>query len=120
VGSDMFGRAEYYLGMLAGAIRFSCMIVCLIALMNAHIVSDAEMAQQEKAQRQNFEGIRFPTYGTIQHTVLFESLAGRSVKANMSHFLISSVTTQAPKPRGDSIAKKKEEELNDILGGSKK
>jgi len=121
VGSDMFGRAEYYLGMAGGAVRFACMLVCLIALMNVRIITDVEMARSEKVQRQNFEGIRFPTYGSVQHAVLFESLTGRTVKANMSHLLIASITGSGsgPKGKGESIAKKKEQELNEILGGKK-
>jgi hypothetical protein len=115
----MFGRAEYYFGMAAGAIRFACMLVCLIALMNARIVSAEEMARTEKLQAKNFEGIRFPTYGHIQHAVLFESLSGRTVKANLSPLLIASVNSGAAKPKGETIAKKKEQELNDILGGKK-
>src|SRR6185503_4545166 len=27
VGSDVFGRAEYYLGMCAGAIRYTCVVI---------------------------------------------------------------------------------------------
>jgi len=129
VGSDMFGRMEYYFGMTAGAIRFACMIICLIALMNVRIISAEEMARTEKIQEKNFEGIRFPTYGTIQHAVLFDSLSGRTIKNNLGHLLIASVTGTGSKARAassggssaavDPASKKKEQDLNDILGGKK-
>ena len=119
VGSDLFGRYEFYLGMVAGAARFACMIVCVIAILNSRIVSQAEMEQTEKMQRQNFEGIRFPTYGSFQHAVLFESFSGRLVKSTLNNYLIASVT---PESRGkrDSLAKKQEDQINDILGPSHK
>jgi len=121
VGSDMFGRGEYYLGMTAGAIRFACILVCLIAVMNVRIISAEEMARTEKVQEKNFEGIRFPTYGSIQHAILFDSLSGRAVKANLNNFLIASTTSQGGKSGGsESVAKRKEQELNDILGAPKK
>src|SRR5688572_1053748 len=35
VGSDVFGRAEYYLGMLAGGLRYTCVIFVVLAMLNA-------------------------------------------------------------------------------------
>src|ERR1043166_3493153 len=34
-GSDVFGAGEYYFGMLAGLIRFICMVFFALALINA-------------------------------------------------------------------------------------
>jgi uncharacterized membrane protein required for colicin V production len=124
VGSDMFGRGEYYMGMTSGALRFACMIVCLMAIMNVRIISAEEMARTEKLQEKNFEGIRFPTYGSIQHAVLMDSITGHAVKSNLSPLLIASVNGSTPAKPGNSgngptIAKKKEQELNDILGAKK-
>ena len=35
IGSDTFGNAEYYLGMCAGGVRYACMILVAMALLNA-------------------------------------------------------------------------------------
>src|SRR6266496_3518521 len=35
VGSDVFGGGEYYLGMMAGLVRYSCILVFGLALLNA-------------------------------------------------------------------------------------
>src|SRR5262245_35644996 len=35
IGSDTFGSSEYYLGMPAGMIRFACMMLAVLALLNA-------------------------------------------------------------------------------------
>src|SRR5262249_38659054 len=33
VGSDIFGRSEYYLGMVSGLVRFSCILLAGLALL---------------------------------------------------------------------------------------
>src|SRR6202012_4952568 len=73
VGSDLFGRAEYYFGMVAGMIAFACMLIVACALMNSRIYTKAELASTEKAQSDAFSDIRFPTFGSIQQEVLFQS-----------------------------------------------
>jgi uncharacterized membrane protein required for colicin V production len=115
-GSDLFGRSEYYLGMLAGLVRFACMIVALIALMHARVYSMAELAETEKAQKRNFEEIRFPTYGSFQHTVLTESYTGRLIVDHLPLVLIASTSPR----HAETIAQKNQATINSILGAPKK
>jgi len=84
LGSDLFGGAEYYLGMIGGMVRASCIIVAVLALMNSRIVTQEELAADEAAQKKSLEDIRLPTYGTIQQAMLFHSFTGRLVKENLS------------------------------------
>lgn len=116
VGSDLFGRSEYYLGMAAGIIRFACMLIALCALMNARIISAAERAQTEKMQAQAFSDIRFPTYGSVQQAVLFQSFTGRLVEDNLSPILIVST---APSPPHKHVVMG-QSDLDAILGPPKK
>jgi uncharacterized membrane protein required for colicin V production len=118
VGSDSFGRAEYYLGMMAGLLRFACMFIALCALMNSHIYTAAELAEDEKTQRRNFEDIRFPTYGSIQHSVLKESYSGQFVVATLSRILIAS--TSSGSKTAETPAQKREDTINMILGAPPK
>ena len=76
IGTDMFGRMEYYFGMAAGVIHFGCILLMGFALLNARIVTQAELAKTEKAQSDAFSDIRFPTYGSIQQAFLFQSFTG--------------------------------------------
>jgi uncharacterized membrane protein required for colicin V production len=115
-GSDLFGRAEYYLGMLAGLIRFACMLIFVCALMNSRVYSAAELAETEQMQKKNFEDIRFPTYGTVQRAVLVESFTGRLIEDNLHPILIASVTGGTP---AKTIAQKREEIINSILSAPK-
>src|SRR5437879_3778961 len=43
VAGDVFGNFEYYLGMIAGAIRFACIILFVMALLHAKQVTKAEL-----------------------------------------------------------------------------
>jgi len=120
VEKDPFGRAEFYVGMMAGAVRFGCMIMVGLALMNSRIQSATELAQTQKFQERWFSDIRFPTYGEFQQDVLFKSVTGNFVEVNLQPILIASTDAPAPKKAEDSIAQKKNKELDDIMGSGKK
>ena len=94
VGSNFFGESEYYLGMLAGMIRFGCVVLMVMALLNARLITDWERANTARMQSKNFEGISFPTFGSIQQSVLFESFAGIHVKKYLEFVLIRATAPQ--------------------------
>ncbi|MGD0816088.1 MAG: CvpA family protein [Verrucomicrobiota bacterium] len=116
-GSDLFGRSEYYLGMLAALVRFACMVVVLCALMHSRVYTTAELAETEKVQKKNFEDVRFPTYGSFQHSVLTESYTGRLIVDHLPMVLIAS--SSAPR-HAETMAQKNQDTINSILGGPKK
>jgi len=103
---NLFGTSEFYLGMTAGAMRFGCMLLAGMALMNARIVSEAELAKTEKFQKENFSDVRFPTYGGFQQDVLFKSFLGTWTRSNLKTVLIASVAPAA-KPQVQLGAPKK-------------
>jgi uncharacterized membrane protein required for colicin V production len=119
IGSDMFGRTEYYFGMIAGLVRFACMLIVACALMNSRIISKTERAKTEKAQSDAFSDIRFPTYGTIQQAVLFESYTGSFIETNLNSFLIASVASK-PVVKVESLKQQQERMINEIIEGHKK
>jgi uncharacterized membrane protein required for colicin V production len=108
-----FGRGEFYLGMTAGAVRFACMLLAGMALMNSRVESEAELAKTEKFQKDNFSDIRFPTYGQFQQDVLFKSLSGNLVRSNLNSILIASVVA-APSPKAETNAPKSNKLIAEI------
>src|ERR1041385_6896189 len=48
LGSDIFGRAEYYLGMSAGAVRYACVIIAVMAVIHARLFSREEIDAHRK------------------------------------------------------------------------
>jgi uncharacterized membrane protein required for colicin V production len=114
VKKDLFGRSEYYLGMIAGFVRFGCILLVGMALMNSRVATAADLAQMEKFQAAWFSDIRFPTYGEFQHDVLLNSCTGNWVESNLKTVLIASENS-APSPKSESIAQKSNKIIDDIL-----
>jgi hypothetical protein len=121
VGSDIFGKGEYYLGMLAGMIRFACMALVLVALMHTYIVSDAEREATERMQAKNFEGVRFPTYGELQQSILFESATGKFIDTHLAQLVIKPGSLESkPIRTADSPGPKRESAIDEVLGAPPK
>lgn len=88
VGSDVFGRSEYYLGMISGFIRFSCILLTFLAILNARYYSPTEVRAMEHFQNDMYGSNFFPTWQTLQSTVFEKSLTGPFIKDNLSFLLI--------------------------------
>ena len=88
LGSDIFGKAEYYLGMGSGLVRFSCMLLAALALLNARYFSPTEVKAMENFQNDVYGSNFFPTLHTVQSAVFERSLLGPWIKENLSFLLI--------------------------------
>jgi uncharacterized membrane protein required for colicin V production len=88
LGSDIFGRSEYYLGMASGVVRFSCMLLAALALLNARYFSPIEVRTMEKFQDDVYGSNFFPTLQSLQATVFDKSLTGPWIKENLGFLLI--------------------------------
>ena len=88
LGSDLFGRAEYYLGMGGGVVRALCMLVAALALLNARLYTTAEIKAHERYVNDMYGSDYFPGLQTLQATVFERSMSGPWIKDNLSFFLI--------------------------------
>jgi len=116
VGSDIFGSMEYYLGMAAGTLRFACMLIAGLALLNAKHISEAELRAEAKMQQDNFGDISFPTLGSIQRDVFQNSLVGKLVKNQLSPQLIEATRSGHSTAQSDHIGKRREKEVDEVMG----
>ncbi len=87
-GSDMFGKAEFHLGKPAGMLRFLCILLALLALLNARYYSTAEVKAMNKFQNDNYGSNFFPTLSSIQDGVFRESFLGKQAKEHISFLFI--------------------------------
>ncbi len=113
VTKAVFGNLEYYLGMGAGMVRFACILLFGLALLNAKQVTKKEIAAQLKYQQDWAGSIYFPPFGTIQQAVFEESLTGRAVKQFLSAQLINVDPSAAGVPT-ETIGKRREREVEEI------
>ena len=88
IGSDFFGRSEYYLGMGSGLVRFACMLLAALALLNARYFSPTEVRAMEKRDIDLYGSDFFPGLHSLQTTVFDQSLTGPWIKENLGFLLI--------------------------------
>ena len=98
IGSDVFGQGEYYLGMGSGMVRFGCMLLVALALLNARGFTPAELKAMEKFQQDNYGSNLFPGLHTLQAAVFENSLAGSFIKQDLGFLLITSTEPNQREP----------------------
>ena len=119
VGSDTFGALEYYLGMVAGAVRFACILVVAMAFLNAKQISEVERAAFAKTQKETLGTMTIPSLGSLQDDVFKKSLSGRSVRRYLGAHLIPP-TSVSNDPLQNSMGRQKDRLLDDIIGGGRR
>jgi uncharacterized membrane protein required for colicin V production len=103
-GSSAFGGGEYYLGMISGALRTTCMLIAALALLNAPVYTAADI-QQRKAYAnrwygggmKDFSGDFIPSVDELQVSVFKQSLLGPVIKDNLGILLINTGAAGAGK-----------------------
>ena len=96
-GSDAFGKGEYYLGMPAGMVRFSCILIAGLALLNARQYRSEEIKARLDYQLDNYGSDFFPGLQVAQSQVFEQSFLGPHIKKHLS-FLLITPTQPAHKP----------------------
>lgn len=96
-GSSFFGGHEYYWGVLAGSVRYLCLVLVALALLNAPRYSAADIAADKAYNNRwygggmkDFNGDFIPTVYEVQDNIFKESLLGPLIKDNLSVLLINS------------------------------
>jgi uncharacterized membrane protein required for colicin V production len=111
--SDCFGDAEYYLGIVAGAIRYACVLLVVMSFINARYYSPDEIASKRKTQMDNF-GMVFYTLYEFQGDVFHQSLVGRMTRDYLSSFLIHPTAPEEKSLGGHSV-RARERNFDEIL-----
>lgn len=88
IGSDVFGKGEYYLGMLAGMVRFGCVVIAVLAVLNARLFTPDEIKRDIEFQKDVYGSQFFPKLYTVQQQVFEKSAAGSFIEQNLGALLI--------------------------------
>ena len=112
--AEIFGGAEYYLGMMAGGFRYLCVILVVMALLNARLYSEADIRASDKYQDDNFGSHFFPTLPDIQQEVFKSSLCGKAVRNFIPVVLIKS-TPSSSKDIRSAATRVHARELEEVL-----
>jgi len=108
-GSNIFGSAEYYSGMPSGMIRYGCVLIFALALLNARSYSAAEILQKKIYNERwygggIYSGDYVPDLHGLQDSVFKESFTGPYIKNYLGVLLIQtgpddSTGPAKPKPQ---------------------
>lgn len=92
-GSSIFGNAEYYLGMPSGMIRYACILIFALALVNSRYYTSADIAAT-KAYNERwygggmYSGNYIPDLHNVQEAVFKNSLSGPYIHDYLGMVLI--------------------------------
>ena len=102
-GSNFFGSSEYYFGIISGVLRYLCMVVFALALLNAPYYSQADVMSAKAYSNRwfggglaGYNGDFFPTISEMQISVFKDSLTGPFLKDNLSVLLVKTGSAVAP------------------------
>ena len=115
VSSDFFGSAEYYLGMVAGAVRYLCVIIVVFAFVNARYYSPEEIAADAQFQQNNFGDIRFPTWAALQDKVFNHSVSGAMARDFVPFCLIPATAPETKALGKDNVVRARERTVERVL-----
>jgi len=115
VDSEFFGRGEYYLGMMAGFIRYACIILVLFAFLNSRQYTPEELRAGRAYQDYNFGTDLFPTPSTLQSAVFEKSLAGTAARTYLSVFLIRPTVAEEKQLGRQGVVRSRERMVQDVL-----
>jgi|ERR1043166_568030 uncharacterized membrane protein required for colicin V production len=115
LGSDLFGGAEYYLGMFAGGLRYACITMVALAMLNARYYNPAEVKAEIKYQEDNFGSIYFPTLCTLQHEVFAKAFLGRMTQDYLSVVLIRPTAPEEKGLGSSELVRSHERNVFDVM-----
>jgi len=102
-GSNVFGSGEYYLGIVCGMVRYACMIIFALALLNAPYYSQAEIDARVAYNNRwyggglkGFSGDFIPSIDELQAGVFRDSMTGPYIKSGVGVLFINSVAPGGP------------------------
>lgn len=118
IESDIFGRFEFYGGMLAGTVRWACVYFVVLSLLHAPHYTPEERAQRKREVEYNYGSDFFPSIVKLQDAVFTASLTGKTAADQLDLFLMDQVSGAAKPLRGDnSMAKRRERAVDDVMRG---
>lgn len=104
VGSDVFGSCEYYLGMIAGVVRYSCIIIFALAFLNAPLYTKSQIAADLAYQNDVYGSDFFPKLYSVQEDVFEKSFVGPHIHDELGFLLIKSTPRETKELRKERQA----------------
>src|SRR6185436_13994793 len=115
-GSDFFARMEYYFGTLSGGIRYVCLVIMFLALMNAHAINQKELDAQLKKDKDLYGSNFFPSFGEIQQAVMDKSTTGKFAREHLAQWLIKPTSAESkPLQKREGPGRMLERNIDEVI-----
>ena len=88
ISAERFGKSEYYLGVTAGMITVSCMLIVACSFLNARKYTSQEIQSHLAYEKDVYGSSFFPTLNSIQNFVFKKSLTGSVLHVNARTLMI--------------------------------
>lgn len=120
VSGDLFGSMEYYLGMLAGILRYAGYVILFLALARAREIDYQQEAAYQKTQLQELGSNYFPSFYTIQIQIFDKSMVGQFAKNHLSKWLIEPTAVENVSEHKETIGSRRGRDIEDASQGRTK
>jgi uncharacterized membrane protein required for colicin V production len=111
-GSDAFGKSEFILGMVAGIIRFACVLILFFSFFNARIPTTDEIEDINKSSTKNMGSVVLNPL-QVQRSMVMDSITGQLIRNYIGMTIIESVKITSG-DTADTPAKRRERMIEDI------
>lgn len=119
VDSDFAGSWEYRLGGVAGVVRYFCIYVAVLSLLNSRHFDEAAVAAERKYQEKEIGIVLVPTWGMAQRMALYDNLAGPYFRNYLSYVLMHPVRYAKPGPDRNTLGKQQQRVLDEVTTAPK-
>jgi len=96
-GSNLFGSAEYYLGVPSGMVRYACVLLFALSLLNSRLYTPAQIQASNDYQQRWYGAHFFPDLYNVQDEVFHKSLTGPYIKKYLSVLMIEPAASDGTK-----------------------
>jgi len=118
--ADYFGRHEFSLGIVAALVRYGCMLVAALAILNSRLYTpEPVIAIQRERAASDIRIALLPAWSTVQHQVFAESESGKFIRARASFLLITSTPYDSLELRASGEGRRRERLVEEAIDGGK-
>jgi len=97
ISAEKFGKSEYYLGIGAGVMTVSCMLIVALSFLNARKFTTKEISDRRAYEKDVYGSSFFPTLDSLQAFVFKKSFTGATVKNVATVLMIEPTVAQKKK-----------------------
>jgi uncharacterized membrane protein required for colicin V production len=94
ISAEKFGKSEYYLGVCAGMVTVTCILMVALSFLNARKFTSSEIQARQAYEKDVYGSSFFPSLDSMQSFVFQKSMSGAAVKQYAAMLMIEPTLAQ--------------------------